>query len=254
MRTKLKEALAQKLLALADDELILGHRNSEWTGHGPILEEDIAFTNIALDEIGHAQIWYNILAELQGEGDGYPDQLVFFREAAAYRNAQFVELPIGDWAFSMLRQYLFDAAELVRLSETMSSRYQPLADASVKIRNEELYHFRHTQAWLRRLGLGTEESHRRMQAALNQLWPYTRQLFAPVPGEELLVEAGYVPEPDELNGAWKKRVIAQLEEANLVIPNDIAPITANRHDHTPHLTTLLTDMQEVARFDPQAKW
>ena len=155
MKADLKEALAHKLLAMADDELVVGHRNSEWTGHAPILEEDIAFTNIALDEIGHAKIWYQLLADLVGENpETYPDKLVFHREATEYRNIQMVELPIGDWAFTIVRQYLLDAAEFVRLGELVQSQYQPMAEAAAKIRKEEIYHYRHTHAWLQRLGLG----------------------------------------------------------------------------------------------------
>lgn len=255
MRAEIKAALADKLLALADTELILGHRDSEWTGHAPILEEDIAFANIALDELGHAKIWYTLLAELKGEDpESFSDQLIFFREAAAYRNAQLVELPIGDWAFSILRQYLFDAAEIVWLGELAHSQYRPLADATAKIRKEELYHYRHTQAWLQRLGQGTTESNRRMQRALVKLWPYTAQLFAPLPAEQLLVEAGIVPEPDKVRTAWEKMVLPRLTAAELQIPEDSEPILALRAEHTAHLTKLLREMQEVARLDPQAEW
>lgn len=255
MTPDLREALVQKLLALADDELILGHRNSEWTGHGPILEEDIAFTNIALDELGHAKIWYGLVAELQGENpDTYPDRLVFFRDAPDYRNSQLVELPKGDWAFSMLRQYLFDGAELVWLSELATSRYQPLAEAAVKVRGEEIYHLRHTSAWLKRLGLGTEESNRRMQAALNELWPYTAQLFEPLPGEAILVEAGFGPAPAVVREKWESLVRSALTEADLNVPSQAAPVTVSRNQHTPHLASLLKEMQEVARALPEAEW
>ena len=126
---------------LADDELILGQRDSEWTGHAPILEEDIAFSNIAQDELGHATIWYGLLSELTGEE---PNELVFFRDFDDFRNVTLVELPNGDWAFSMLRQYLFDAFEMVRLSQLLESLYRPVAEAAAKIRMEELYHYRHT--------------------------------------------------------------------------------------------------------------
>jgi ring-1,2-phenylacetyl-CoA epoxidase subunit PaaC len=168
MNDDLKEILRRKLLAMADDELVLAHRNSEWTGHAPILEEDIAFSNIAQDELGHAGLFYNIIQALTEE---VPDQLVFFREAAEFRNVQMVELPKGDWAFSMVRQYLFDAFEMVRATQLVNSSYRPLADVAAKIRQEELYHYRHTSNWVHRLGLGTEESHGRMQTALDQLWP-----------------------------------------------------------------------------------
>ncbi len=144
MDNQLTQALAARLLAMADDELILGHRLSEWTGHAPILEEDIAFANIAQDEIGHAVIiWYTIRQEL---GEKSPDQLAFFRDADAFRNAQLVELPKGDWAFSMMRQYLFDTWEMLNLTGLQQSQYQPIAEAAVKMRPEEMYHYRHTHA------------------------------------------------------------------------------------------------------------
>jgi ring-1,2-phenylacetyl-CoA epoxidase subunit PaaC len=255
MNIDLKQALMNKLLAMADDEIILAHRNSEWTGHSPILEEDIAFSNIAQDEIGHAIIWYTMLSELAGEDpETYPDQLVFFRDAPDYRNVQLVELPKGDWAFTIVRQYLFDAAEILRLEELRRSQYQPLAEAAAKIRKEEFYHYRHTHAWLQRLGLGTAESQRRMQNALNEIWPYTAQLFEPLSDEPLPVEAGFVPDPAKIHSAWKNLVISNLEEADLTIPAGAAPITAPRSQHTNHLTVLLTEMQEVARQVPDAKW
>ena len=147
------------ILSLADDELILGHRDSEWCGHAPILEEDIAFANLALDEIGHANLWYGLLAGiLEQDPLTYPDQLVYFRRPNDYRNIQMVELPNGDWAFSMLRQYLLDAAELVRLNALAQSQFIPLAEVAAKILKEELYHHRHSSAWVRRLGLGTATS------------------------------------------------------------------------------------------------
>ncbi|MCP5095964.1 MAG: phenylacetate-CoA oxygenase subunit PaaC [Chloroflexi bacterium] len=251
MNEQIKKALARKLLAMADDELILGHRNSEWTGHAPILEEDIAFANIAQDEIGHAVIWYTLQQDLTGKR---PDELVFFREPSAYRCTQFVELPKGDWAVSMLRQYLFDTWEMLNLTRLQQSQYQPIAAAAAKMRPEELYHYRHTQTWMKRLGLGTDESNRRCQNGLNMLWPYVQQLFVLLPDETMLVSAGFVPDPAELHEAWAGIVYPFLEEIALKRPFDTTPPTTQRHDHTTHLTTLLADMQEVARLEPNAKW
>jgi ring-1,2-phenylacetyl-CoA epoxidase subunit PaaC len=167
-------AVAEIALSMADDELILAHRDSEWTGHAPILEEDIAFSNIAQDELGHASLWYDLCSSISGED---PDRLVFFRSADDYRNVQLVELPIGDWALTIARQYLFDAYELVNLANLANSNHKPLADIAGKIRTEELYHYRHTSSWVRRLGLGTDESNRRTQLALEALWPFAGQLF-----------------------------------------------------------------------------
>ncbi|MCA9969043.1 MAG: phenylacetate-CoA oxygenase subunit PaaC, partial [Anaerolineales bacterium] len=191
------------LLALADDQLILAHRNSEWIGHAPILEEDIALANIAQDELGHATWLYEHIAALT---DAEADDLAFFRAAADFRCAQLVEWPRGDWAFTLLRQYLFDAAEGVRLARLVDSADAPLAQLAAKMRPEELYHLRHSQAWVRRLALGTAESHRRTQAALDVLWPLAPQLFAPLPDEAPLVEAGIVPPAAALQAAWEAAV------------------------------------------------
>jgi ring-1,2-phenylacetyl-CoA epoxidase subunit PaaC len=245
-------ALSAKLLSLADDEFLLGHLDSEWTGHAPILEEDIAFANIAQDELGHAILWYNALQALTQQE---PDQLTFFRAATNWRNAPLCELPKGDWAFSMLRQYLFDAAELVRLEKTVHSTYQPIAEISAKIRPEEIYHYRHTSNWVKRLGLGTEESNRRMQTALDALWPYALQLFDPMPGEDELVQSGVLPTATEQLAAWQAVVTPHLINAGLAIPKTAKPLSVARDQHTEHLAVLIQDMQSVARLEgPDVKW
>ncbi len=245
-------ALAAYLLALADDELILGHRDSEWTGHAPILEEDIAFANLAQDEIGHAILWYGLVRDLGGPE---PDLLVFFREPAEYRNAQLVELPNGDWALSMLRQYLFDAAEAQRLPLLATSTYAPLAAAAAKIRTEEIYHLRHTRAWIERLAQGTAESQRRVQAALDRLWPFAVQMFQPLTAETDLAAELLVPEPDVVQHGWQQAVVPFLGSIGLRVPEAAEPAVASRADHSPHLADLLTDMQSVARLEgPNVYW
>ena len=251
MTPELQTALANKLLALADDELILAHRHSEWAGHGPILEEDIAFANLALDEMGHATLWYEAYQELTGQA---PDKMAFFRDAPAFRNVQLVELPNRDWAFSMLRQYLFDVAEMVQLSQLINSSYEPIAAPAAKIRLEELYHLRHTSQWVKRLGLGTEESNGRLQRALDELWPYAQQLFVPLPDEQLLVESGMVTEAIGLHQTWLQTTTEHLTQSGLTLPTESQPVSQNRTEHTPHLTSLLAEMQMVARLDPAAMW
>jgi ring-1,2-phenylacetyl-CoA epoxidase subunit PaaC len=252
MTPDLTDALTAKLLALADDEYLLGHRDSEWTGHAPILEEDIAFANIALDELGHAILWYEAIEALTGDA---PDRLAFFREAAAFRNAQLCELPKGDWAFTIVRQYVFDAAELVRLAGTLNSAYRPMAEISAQIQPEEIYHDRHTSNWVRRLGLGTSESHTRMQAALDSIWPYALQLFVPLPDEDRLAAAGIVPDPAQTRADWEARVRPWLAESGLSVPQASEPVTTDRQRHTEHLAALITEMQEVARTeDPGVGW
>ncbi len=253
MNPELKDALAAYLIALADDELILGHRDSEWCGHAPILEEDIAFANIALDEIGHARVWYELAADLLGKDrETYPDELVYRRAASDFRSTQFVELPKGDWAFSMLRQYLFDSFEMVRLDLLVHSAYQPIADVAAKIRVEEIYHLRHTSAWVRRLGLGTEESNRRMQAACDHLVRASIGLSANHLGEVLT--RGYVPSQLSILTRWGQTVLPFLQQSGLTVPPlfNIAP--QSREQHSEYLAPLLADLQQVARAYPDAKW
>ncbi len=251
---KLAAALHEQLIAMADDELVLGHRDSEWCGRAPILEEDIAFANMALDEIGHARTWYGLAARLVSEDESrYPDQMVFRRPTASFRCMQMVELPNTDWAFSMLRQYLFDAAETVRLAELRQSRYTPLAEAALRIQKEEIYHYRHTQAWVQRLGLGTEESHGRMQKALDELWGHANQMWQPLPGEELLVAADYTAPTQNLERIWLDKVIPVLRVSELSVP-ELAGPSPSRQDHTPHLDLLVNEMQSLVRLDPLAEW
>jgi ring-1,2-phenylacetyl-CoA epoxidase subunit PaaC len=243
---ELKAALIERLTALADDELILGHRNSEWTGHAPILEEDIALANLAQDELGHARLYYDLRRELDGSD---PDRLVYFRAVPEWRSAQLLELPKGDWAFTMLRQYLFDTYEHVLLSSLRESSHEALKQVAEKILREERFHLQHSALWVERLGLGTEASHRRMQAALDTLWPCTKQLFVPLEGDELLVQAGILPDLNDLEASWQQAVVTVLEAASLGIP-DASPLSASRREHSEHLAPLLSELQEVARLEP----
>ena len=238
--------LALKILALADDELILGHRDSEWAGHAPILEEDIAFSNIALDELGHAQLWYELYQTLTAKE---PDRVIFFRRAADYRNTQFVELPKGDWAFSMTRQYLFDAYENVLLGHLIHSPDARVAEIAAKMRPEEIYHLRHTSNWVKRLGLGTATSRRRMQNALDELWQYALQLFTLSADDLALIAANIFPDLAVLQQEWETNVRAQLTASDLVAPPSREPLALTRAQHTEHLQTLLDELQMVARSE-----
>lgn len=237
---------AKKILGLADDSLILGHRNSEWAGHAPILEEDIAFANLALDELGHAQLWYGLYQELTGTD---PDRVVFFREATDWRNTRLVELPRGDWAFSMMRQFLFDVFENVMLAQLVNSTEARVAAIAGKIRSEEIYHLRHTSNWVKRLGLGTDESHERMQKALDNLWGYALELFVPQDGESELAAQGFVPDPQELERAWRGMAGEHLQNSGLHVPESLSSPQNARKEHTEYLAELLADMQSVARSE-----
>lgn len=249
---ELRTALAERLTALADDELVLGHRNAEWTGHAPILEEDIAIANVAQDEIGHAVLWYGLLQDLTGSD---PDRLVFFRAAAEYRSSALVESPRGDWAFTMLRQFLFDSYEAELAPRLMRSTYAPVAGVAAKVNREELFHLRHSGLWVERLAHGTEESRRRLQAALSSLLPLLPAHLQALPGDALLAAEGVFPPAEELADAVLERVRAALEPLSLELPAPRTKEAVNpRKERTDgHLEALLAEMQSVARADPAAE-
>ncbi len=245
-----KEALVRRLTAMADDELLLGHRNSEWTGHGPMLEEDIALANLAQDEIGHAVLWYGVRSGLDGAD---PDDLAFRRDPPDFLSSRFVELPRGDWAFTMLRQFLYDCYEAEALPRLARSSHQPLADAAAKAHREELFHMRHTSLWAKRLGRGTQESRRRSIAALSTLWRQFGEMLAPLPGDEALEAAGVLPDWSTLPTSVVRRTRSALVEAELDPGHDPAvPARAEREQGSEARTELLSTMQAVARADPDA--
>jgi ring-1,2-phenylacetyl-CoA epoxidase subunit PaaC len=250
-----RAALDAKILRLADDEFILGHRNSEWAGHGPILEEDIAFANLAIDELGHGILWYRVVSTLREEDpETFPDKLVYQRRAQEFCNVQVVALPHADWAFSMLRQFLFDAYESVHLPSLAASSYEPIAEAAAKIKQEEVYHLHHTRTWTLRLGLGTDESHRRMQRALDALWLPFQQLFVPSPHEALLVEAGVVPDLKRIRSEWTELVVPLLSRCELDFPDGSNLAVTQSALPSPHMERLIAELQEVSRIAPNAVW
>jgi ring-1,2-phenylacetyl-CoA epoxidase subunit PaaC len=249
------------LFCLADDELIIGHRNSEWTGIAPILEEDIAFSSMAQDEIGHALTYYRLLHEL-GEAD--PDTLAFRRPAARYRCAHLVEWPREDWAFSLARQFLYDGAESVRLAALAESSYTPLAQAARKLAGEEKYHWMHGRAWMLRLGQATPDSRARMQAALDKAFPLALGLFEATEAEAGLLAERVKPAEADLCRKWLELIMPVLEAARLAVPvvrqnggwrvMAAAAEGGRAGQHTTHLDVLLDDMQAVYRTDPEAEW
>lgn len=248
------DACKSLLLRIADDELILAHRHSEWTGLGPILEEDIAFSSISQDKLGHAQAIYTILHEHFNEPD--PDTQAFMRDEASMRCSQFVELPNGEYDFSLMRHFLFDAAEFIRWTALATSSFEPLAKLGLKIRGELKYHLYHAQTWIKQLGAqGTEESRARMQSALNEAWPYALGLFEQCDGDDALIAEGIYPGEEALQTQWLAFVTATLTEACLNIPVGAVPVLGGRKGyHTEHLQPLLTEMTEVYRIDPSAEW
>ena len=245
----LEALLAQKLRAMADDEVVLAQRLSEWVSYAPILEEDIAIANLAQDELGHAQVYLELKKAIDGVE---PDQEVFFKDPLAFQNAVLVELPKGDWAYTMVRQYLFDLYENLWLKEAQKSGYPPLAEAAARILKEERFHLKHASLWVERLALGTEESHARTARALEELWPYARQLFQPLEGEEALVEAGHLPDLRALWPEYEAQARGFLQGLGLELPQK-GYTPKSRSEHTEHLWPLVVLMQSVARWDPEAK-
>lgn len=253
-----KQPLAQLLLALADDKLMLGHRNSDWTGLGPILEEDIAFSHMAQDEIGHAQAIYQFVSELLGNHGG-ADELAFGRSPEEYRCASIVEVPDEfNWATAMARKFYCDHFDVLRLRALSKSAHKPIADLCHRILAEEQVHVEHIDRWMQRLGRGTEESHARMQRALDALLPHAVMLFEPVEGEDQLTDAGLYPvHSTDLFDEWRETLVKVAQHSNLQLifhPPYPAKPGGRRGVHTQHFKELLDEMCEVYRIEPGAAW
>ena len=239
--------LVRQLLCRADDALILGHRLSEWTGHAPTLEEELALANIALDLIGQARALYGYAGTLTGRTE---DQLAYLRDAPAWRNCLIVELPNGDFAFSIARLLLVSAFVDPFWRAAIASTDSTIAAVAAKAEKETAYHLRHAAEWLIRLGDGTAESHRRAQTALDDLWPYTGEMFTAVAGD-----VGTAPDPMSLRDTWNATVDGILARATLVRPPDGWMQSGGRDGrHTEHLGHLLADMQFLQRTYPGATW
>ncbi len=249
------EALKDLLYRLADDDLIIGHRNGEWTGIGPILEEDIAFSSMAQNAVGHAQAYYTLLHELLGEE--HPDQIAFNRPAADFRSAQLVEMPIGDYAYSLVRHVLYDTAKPIRLDDLRNSSFRPLAELAKKLGREEKYHQLHAQTWLRQLGNATVESNARMQAALNEAYPQAFSLFEPTAMDEVIAAEGLQSREGALQAQWEEEIEQLIIGAGLKVPvvADKTAFHGGRNGrHSEHLPALLAEMTEVFAIDPAAAW
>ena len=247
-------SLFEYLLRLGDDSLIIGHRLSEWCGHGPILEEDIAMTNISLDLIGQAMSLLDYAGEIEGQGKDH-DALAFLRFENEYRNALLLEQPNGDFANTIMRQFLFDAFRKPLYEKLLDSTDQQIAAIAEKSLKETRYHLKHTSEWIIRLGDGTDESHQRAQTALDLLWRYTDELFFETADDVILVVSGTVPSMNDIKTQWLKTVQSVLEEATLVIPTNNWQFEGGRRGiHSEHLGFLLADLQYMQRAYPNMKW
>ena len=246
--------LFEYLLRLGDDRLVLGHRMSEWCGHGPILEEDIAMANIALDLVGQGSSLLKLAGETEGAGRD-EDALAYFRGEPEFRNVQMVELPKGDFAFTMVRQFLFDAYSVLQWDALATCTFAPLTGIAAKALKEDRYHVRHSSDWMLRMGDGTEESHARAQKALNHLWRFTGELFESDAVDSAVHAQGIVVDLAAIQSRWQQTVSDVVGRATLALPPDGASSSGGRRGrHTESLGHMLAEMQIVARSHPGAKW
>ncbi|SPB19017.1 phenylacetic acid degradation protein [Caballeronia novacaledonica] len=253
------------VLRLADNALILGQRNAEWCSHGPALEEDIALANISLDLIGQARLLYTHAATLDGNKKT-EDDYAYFRTEREFANYTIAELPhFGplagttraerDYAVTIVRNFLYSALMIEVWSALQASSDAQLAAIASKSIKETSYHLHHARDWLVRFGDGTQESHRRAQAALDYLMPYTREFFVTDAVEQAVADAGIAPLASEFEAAWREEVQAALEEATLEAPEDVKHVTTGKHgEHSEHMGYLLAEMQSLARQHPGASW
>lgn len=240
-------------LSLADDALVLGHRLSQWSSLAPTLEEDIALSNLALDLIGEARLFYTFAGNVEGKGRS-EDDLAYFRGPDEFRNVLMVELPNGDFAQTVVRQLLYSAFAHPFLAALSRSRNSGLAEIAAKAVKEMAYHVRHSAEWVIRLGDGTDESRRRTEAALEALWPFTGELFEMDDGEQRLVAAAVAPDRKALRAPWLRTIDTALGEAGLARPADAAVQSGGRHGRHAHLAEMLADMQVLARAHPGVTW
>jgi ring-1,2-phenylacetyl-CoA epoxidase subunit PaaC len=243
------------LLRLGDDRLILGHRLSEWAGHGPILEEDIALSNIALDLLGQASNFLNLAGTVEGKGRN-DDALAFWRTDVEFQNSRLVELPIGDFGFTIARQFLFDAYSVHLLDALTRSIHADLAALAARALKEDRYHLRHSAEWVVRLGDGTEESHGRVATALEECWRFTGELFIPDAVDDAMLADGVGADLSIVRERWLETVREVLSRATLELPagDGAPPPNVGRGSHTEHLGHLLAVMQSTARAHPGATW
>jgi ring-1,2-phenylacetyl-CoA epoxidase subunit PaaC len=247
-------AFVEFCLRLADDRLVLGHRLSEWCGHAPILEEDIALANIALDCIGQAEAFLTVAAEAEGRGRT-ADELAYFRDDIAFRNVQLCELPNGDFGVTIARQFLWTALQVPYMKALAGSAHAQLAGAAAKAHKEHVYHLRHAAEWVLKLGDGTAESHARVQAALELLWPYTDELFYADGVDAAVAGPLGAPAVSMFRDDWTRTVERVLTQATLTVPtSDWRPSGGRLGRHTEHLGPMLAEMQSLARAHPGAQW
>jgi ring-1,2-phenylacetyl-CoA epoxidase subunit PaaC len=250
--------LINYILHLADDALILGHRNSEWCGHGPVLEQDIAITNISLDLIGQARNFYQYAALLINQSTNKPtteDTLAYLRDNREFKNCLFVEQQNGDWAKTILRQFLFSSYQYYLYEELQNSKDEQLAAIAEKSLKEVTYHLRWSSEWVIRLGDGTDEGHQRMLKAINELWIYTGELFTGTDYELWGIGEGIGVDVTLLKPKWEEKVKEIFSEATLPYPDKVFMQTGGKEGkHTEHLGYILAELQFMQRAYPGCEW
>ncbi|MFN5169673.1 MAG: 1,2-phenylacetyl-CoA epoxidase subunit PaaC [Cyclobacteriaceae bacterium] len=246
--------LKELLYKMADDLLVFGHRNSEWTGFGPLLEEDIAFSSMAQDKIGQSLALYQLLHQL---GEQEPDIVAFTRNANQFHNCTLVELPNREYDFSLVRHFLFDTADALRWQMLMQSSYTPLAQLAAKVRGELRYHTLHANTWIKQLGSATDESIGRLQNSLNELMPYALGMFEPSAYEDQVVAEKIFAGEKALQIRWQEAIEKIIGQTQLTLPDaklQTPHVGGRRGQHTEYLQPLLDEMSEVFRTDPGAEW
>jgi len=248
------EALFDYLIHLADNNLIIGHRLSEWCGHSPILEEDMALVNFALDFIGLSRNLYSYASKVEAKGKT-EDDYAYLRDVVLFRNALLLEQPNGDFAVTMARQYFYDVFSHLQNQALCGSRDSQIAAMAAKSVKESSYHLRHSSSWILRLGDGTEESNRRLQEAVDDLWMFTGDLFEQTSGDKQLVALGIACDNSLILDEWQKQVSQLLSEAGISKPSETFMQRGSREGrHTEHLGFLLAEMQSVQRAYPGNQW
>lgn len=249
------EPLFEFLLRQGDNALVLGHRTSEWCGTAPALEEDIALANTALDLIGQTQLWLGYAAEVEGAGRS-ADDLAYLRDVYDFRNILMLEVPNEDFGRTVMRQFLFDAFQVPWLTALSESSDEHIAAIAAKSLKEALYHLERSAETVVALGDGTDESNKRMQAALDMLWPYTGEQFIEDDVDNAMLEANIAPLPVSLKPEWEKTVNSTLNDACLTIPDSTFAHSGGRTGfrHTEHLGHMLATMQVLQRSYPGATW
>jgi ring-1,2-phenylacetyl-CoA epoxidase subunit PaaC len=241
-------------LRRADDALILGHRLSEWCGHAPAMEEDMALANMGLDLLGQARELYSYAADVEGKGND-EDKFAYLRDVRQYRNLLLLEQPNGDFARTMARQFFYAAFADLYWRAMMKSGDATLAAIAAKSEKESAYHLRHSSEWMVRLGDGTEESHRRAQDAVDDLWAYTGEMFEVDESERALIERGIAVDPATLHPQWQTTISNVMTEATLALPKSGWMQQGGRSGrHSEHLGHLLSELQSMQRTFPGARW